>query len=205
VTVPVAALRVVDKVNVLEPVAGFGLKDAVVPLCMPEAESVTFPAKPLLGVMVMTTAPLLARPILRLAGVADKLKFGAPTTVRESVVELLTLPLTPWMVTAKVPMAALVLAVKVKVLVLEVLAGLNDAVTPPGRPEAERLTAPLKPFCGVMVIAVPPLLPCTTFTVPGAAESAKSCAGAVAGQLLTRLAALTLPMPVAKSQPFDVA
>lgn len=155
VTVPVAALRVVDKVNVLEPVAGFGLKAAVVPLCMPEAESMTFPAKPLLGAMVMATVPLLPRPILRLAGVADKLKFGAPTTVRESVVEVLTLPLTPLMVTVKVPMAALVLAVKVKVLVLVVLAGLNDAVTPPGTPEAERLTAPLNPLSGVTVMVLP--------------------------------------------------
>ena len=155
VTVPVAALRVVDKVNVLEPIAGLGLKDAVVPLCMPEAESVTLPAKPLLGMMVMRARPLLLRPILRLAGVADKLKFGAPLTAKEIVVELLTLPLTPLMVTVKVPMAALVLAVKVKVLVLVVLVGLNDAVTPPGRPEAERMTAPLNPLSGVTVMVLP--------------------------------------------------
>ena len=177
VTVPVAALRVVDKVNVLEPVAGFGLKDAVVPLCMPEAESVTFPAKPLLGVMVMMTVPLLLRPILRLAGVADKLKFGAATTARESVVELLTLPLTPLMVTVKVPMAALLLAVKVKVLVLEVLAGLNDAVTPPGRPEAERLTAPLNPLSGVTVMVLLTCAPCVTPSPAGAAERVNVAAG----------------------------
>jgi hypothetical protein len=122
---------------------------------MPEAESVTLPAKPLLGVMVMRAVPLLLRPILRLAGVADKLKFGAPLTTKESVVELLTLPLTPLTVTVKVPMAALVLAVKVKVLVLVVLAGLNDAVTPPGRSEAERLTAPLNPLSGVTVMVLP--------------------------------------------------
>jgi len=107
------------------------------------------------GCRVMATVPLLPRPILRLAGVADKLKFGAPTTVRESVVEVLTLPLTPLMVTVKVPMAALVLAVKVKVLVLVVLAGLNDAVTPPGTPEAERPTAPLNPLSGVTVMVLP--------------------------------------------------
>jgi hypothetical protein len=155
VTVPVAALRVVDKVKVLEPIAGLGLNDAAVPLCMPEAESATFPAKPLLGMMVMMAVPLLLRPILRLAGVADKVKFGAPLTAKESIVELLTLPLTPLMVTVKVPMAALVLAVKVKVLVPVVLAGLNDAVTPPGRPEAERLTAPLNPLSGVTVMVLP--------------------------------------------------
>ena len=103
----------------------------------------------------MMTVPLLLRPILRLAGVADRLKFGAPLTAKESVVELLRLPLTPRMVTVKVPMAALVLAVKVKLLVLVVLAGLNDAVTPLGRPEAERLTAPLNPLSGVTVMVVP--------------------------------------------------
>ncbi|HKF26338.1 MAG TPA: hypothetical protein VKB24_10185, partial [Candidatus Acidoferrum sp.] len=148
VTVPVAALRVVDRVNVLEPTAGFGLKDAAVPLCKPEAESVTFPAKPLFGVMVMVVVPLLPRPILRLAGVADKLKLGAPLTAKESVVELLRLPLTPLMVIVKVPTAALLLAVKVNKLVLPVLEGLNDAVTPPGRPEADKLTVPLNPLSG---------------------------------------------------------
>jgi len=177
VTVPVAALRVVDRVNVLEPLAGFGLKDAAVPLRMPEAESVTFPAKPLLGVMVMMTEPWLLRPILRLAGVADKLKFGAPLTVRESVVELLTLPLTPWIVTVKVPMAALVLAVKVKALVLLVLAGLNDALTPPGSPEAERLTAPLNPLSGVTVMVLPTCAPCVTPNPAGAAERVNVAAG----------------------------
>lgn len=155
VTVPVVALRVVDKVKVLEPVAGLGLKDAVVPLRTPEEERVTLPAKPLLGVMVMMAVPLLLRPILRLAGEADKLKLGAPLTDKESVVELLTLPLTPLMVTVNVPMAAVVLAVKVKVLVLVALAGLNDALTPPGRPEAERLTAPLNPLSGVTLMVLP--------------------------------------------------
>src|SRR5215831_4964371 len=108
-------------------------------------------------------------------------------------------------VTMAEPIAALPEAVKVRVLPEVALLGLKTAVTPEGKPDAVRLTLPLKPFCGAMVIAVPPLLPCTTFTVPGAAESAKSCAGVVAGQLLTRLAALTLPRPVAKSQPFEVA
>ena len=103
------------------------------------------------------------------------------------------------------PIAAVPEAVKVSVLAEVALLGLKTAVTPEGKPDTLRPTLPLKPFCGVMVIAVPSLLPCTTFTVLGATESAKFCAGATAGQLLTRLAALTLPMPVAKSQPFDAA
>ena len=63
----------------------------------------------------------------------------------------------PVMVTVKVPMLAALLAVKVSVLVLVVLAGLNDAVTPLGKPEADKLTLALKPFCGVTVIVLVPL------------------------------------------------
>ena len=177
VTVPVAALRVVVRVNVLEPTAGFGLKDAAVPLCKPEAESVTFPAKPLFGVMVMVVVPLLPRPILRLAGVADKLKLGVPLTAKESVVELLRLPLTPSMVIVKVPTAALLLTVKVNKLVLPVLEGLNDAVTPPGRPEADKLTVPLNPLSGVTVMELPTWAPCETPNPEGAAERVNVAAG----------------------------
>jgi len=111
----------------------------------------------------------------------------------------------PITVTLAEPIAAVPEAVKVRLLPEVALLGLKTAVTPEGKPDAVRLTLPLKPFCGAMVTAVPPLLPCTTFTVLGDAESEKFCAVAVTGQLLTRLAALTLPMPVAKSQPCDVA
>ena len=50
------------------------------------------------------------------------------------------------MVMLPVPKVALLLAVKVRVL--EPLAGfeLKEGVTPPGKPEADRLTLPLKPF-----------------------------------------------------------
>ena len=66
--------------------------------------------------------------------------------MREMVAELVKLPEVPVMVTVKVPVAAAPLAVSVKVLKVLVLLGLNDAVTPPGKPDAERLTMPLKPF-----------------------------------------------------------
>jgi len=63
----------------------------------------------------------------------------------------------PVMVTAKVPMLATLLTLKVSVLVLLVLVGLKDAVTPLGSPETDKLTLPLKPFCGVTVIVLVPL------------------------------------------------
>jgi hypothetical protein len=50
------------------------------------------------------------------------------------------------MVTLTVPVVAPLLADKVKMLVLVVLGELKDAVTPLGRPEAARLTLPVKPF-----------------------------------------------------------
>ena len=55
------------------------------------------------------------------------------------------LPDVPLMVTVTVPVVAVVLAVSVNVLVLAVLVGLKDAVTPLGRPEADKLTLPVKP------------------------------------------------------------
>jgi hypothetical protein len=63
------------------------------------------------------------------------------------------------MVTVAVPVLAVLLAVKVKVLVVLALLGLNDALTPLGKPEADKLTLLLNPFWGVMVIVLVPLAP----------------------------------------------
>lgn len=62
------------------------------------------------------------------------------------VVLFTRLPDVPVMVTVTVPVAAVPLAVNVNVLVLVVGFGLNEAVTPLGRPDGVRLTLPLKPF-----------------------------------------------------------
>ena len=171
VTVPVVALRLADKVKVLEPVVGFGLKEAVVPLRMPEADKVTPELNPFVGVMVMTVEPLLLRAMLRLVADADKPKLGAGITVSEIVVDLFRLPLTPLMAIVKVPVAALRPAVSVNVLVLVGLTGLKDAVTPLGSPAADKLTAPLKPFEGVIEMLLVPWLPCAMLRAFGEAES----------------------------------
>jgi hypothetical protein len=76
----------------------------------------------------------------------------------------------PVTVTVTVPVAAVVLAVRVNVLVVIVLVGLKDAVTPLGRPDADKLTLPLKPFCGVIVIVLVPLAPCGIVKLLGDAE-----------------------------------
>jgi hypothetical protein len=63
------------------------------------------------------------------------------------------------MVTKAVPIVAALPAASVKVLVPVVLAGLKEAVTPVGNPEADRLTLPVNPFCGVIVTLLVPLVP----------------------------------------------
>lgn len=81
------------------------------------------------------------------------------------------LPDLPVMVTVTVPVVAVLLAVSVNVLVLAVLVGLKDAVTPLDSPDTDKLTLPLKPFCGVTVIVLVPLAPCVIVKVFGDAES----------------------------------
>ena len=90
--------------------------------------------------------------------------------VREIVVVFVKLPDLPVTVTEAVPVAAVLLAVSVNVLVLAVLVGLNDAVTPLGRPDADKLTLPVKPFCGVTVMVLAPLAPWTIVRLFGDAE-----------------------------------
>src|SRR5260370_12822885 len=86
-------------------------------------------------------------------------RVGADRTVREIVVVFDKLPELPVTVTVTVPVVAVLLAVSVNVLVLVALLGLNEDVTPLGRPDAARPTLPVKPFCGVTVMALEPLAP----------------------------------------------
>jgi hypothetical protein len=95
---------------------------------------------------------------------------GGGVTVRVIVVVFVKVPDVPVMVTVTVPVAAALPAVSVNVLVVVVGLGLNDAVTPLGRPEADKLTLPLKPFCGVTLIALVPLPPCVIVKLVGDAE-----------------------------------
>src|SRR5882762_1266834 len=70
---------------------------------------------------------------------------GGGATARVIVVVFVRVPDVPVMVTVTVPVVAAVPAVSVNVLVVVAGLGLNDAVTPLGRPEADKLTLPLKP------------------------------------------------------------
>ena len=103
--------------------------------------------------------PLAPCATVKLLGDTDRVKFGGAAMVSERVVAFDKLPDVPVIVNATIPMAAVLLAVSVNVLVLAVLLGLNAAVTPVGRPDADRLTLPLKPPCGVTLIVLVPFAP----------------------------------------------
>ena len=95
--------------------------------------------------------------------------------MRLTVVVWVKLPDVPVIVTVDVPVVAVPLAVNVSVLVLVVLLGLNDGVTPLGRPEADKLTLPPKPLCGLTVIVLVPLVPWVIVMLEGDAERLKFC------------------------------
>jgi|ERR1035441_3565049 hypothetical protein len=99
--------------------------------------------------------------MLKEVGAADKVKFGCGVIVRLIVVVCVSVPEVPMIVTVVgPPTVAVGLAVNVSVLVLLVLVGLNDAVTPLGRVEVTaKLTVPVKPFSGLTVTVLVPLLP----------------------------------------------
>jgi hypothetical protein len=68
-------------------------------------------------------------------------------------------PEVPVIVTVDIPVVAALLAISVKVLVDPVGFVPNDIVTPVGRPDAARVTLPVKPFWGATVMVLEPLDP----------------------------------------------
>jgi hypothetical protein len=95
---------------------------------------------------------------------------GGGVTERVIVVVLIKLPDVPVTLTVAVPVVAALLAASVSVLTVVAGFGLNDAVTPLGRPSTDKLTLPPKPFCGVTVITPVPLVPCVMLRLPGDAD-----------------------------------
>jgi hypothetical protein len=173
VVVPVVAVVLAIRASVLEPVAGFGLNKAVTPLGRPNADKLTPLLKPFCGVTVIVVVPLAPCGMPKLLGEAERVNFGAALTVTETVVLLVKPPTVPVTFTAKVPVVAVAVAVRVSVLEAVAGFGLNDGVTPLGKPDADKLTLLLKPFCGVTEIAVVLLAPCVTLRLVGDAERAK--------------------------------
>jgi hypothetical protein len=204
VAVPAFAVLPAVRVRTLVEAAGFGSKAAVTPFGSPEAANRTLPENPPAGTTAMVLVALPEPSTVAMVtafGEAERLKLGGvDVTVRLSVVLFVKVPELPLIVTVTVPAAAVALAFRVNVLVEVVGFALKDAVTPLGKPAAESVTLALKPFCGVTVIVLVPLPPCAMFMLAG--EEARVKLGLLASdQLFTRLAAFTVPIPVAKSQP----
>jgi len=160
---------------VLVAVVGLGLNDADKPAGRPGADKLTPLLKPFCGVTEMVVTPLVPFEMTRLAGDAERAKFGttAAVTVRLMVVVFVKLPEIPVMVTVTVPVVAVPFAVSVKLLVAVAGLALNDGVTPLGSPEADKLTVPEKPPCGVRVMVLAPVAPWAIFRVLGDAERRK--------------------------------
>jgi hypothetical protein len=142
-------------------VAGFVPNAAVTPVPIPVADSVTLPENPLAGVTVIVLVPCDPRVMVRLVGEAESVKFAAATafTVKSTVVVWTRLPEVPVMVTVTVRVAAVLLAVNVRTLVLVIGFGPKAAVTPDGKPEAPSVAPPVKPLTGVSVIVLVPPAP----------------------------------------------
>jgi hypothetical protein len=186
VTVVVAAAAPAEAVSVsvevAVPFAGgvteVGENTAVTPLGRPEALSVVAELKlSWLVIVIVLVPPARVGVMVRLVGAADTVKFGAAITVRLIVVVAVKLPDVPVTVTVVVPEVAPADAVSVNTLVVVVLVGLKDAVTPLGRPEAAKVTLPVKPSRGFTVIVlVPPAPPGVIDRLVGAADSVKLAA-----------------------------
>lgn len=199
VTVPVMAVALAVSVKVLVPMVGFGLNDAVTPLGKPEADKLTLPLKPFCGLTAIVLVPLVPCVMIKLLGEAESVKSGVGIglTVSKTVVLFLKLPEIPVIVTVVVPVLAVLLAVSVKLLAPVVGFGLNDAATPFGKPEADRLTLPLKPFCGVTVIVLVPLVPCVIIMLLEDPASVKVGEEGVINDTLSKVAvarAVLLPL-----------
>jgi hypothetical protein len=89
-------------------------------------------------------------------------KVGKGLTVNAMLELSLNDAETPWIVTVAEPRVAVEFAASVSVLAPVAGFGVNVAVTPLGRPAAEKVTAPAKPFCPAMVSVAVPLLLCAT-------------------------------------------
>lgn len=83
----------------------------------------------------------------------------------------------PVTVTVNVPVAAVAEADNVSALVVEVEVGLKFAVTPLGRPEADKAAVPVNPLRGETEMVLPLAVPWVMVTVVGEAERLKSGLG----------------------------
>lgn len=175
IAVPTVAVLLAVSVSRLVAVVGLVANPAVTPLGRPEAESVTLPVKPFKSVTVIVLGALRpsAIDIAGADGASVKPDVGFTLTVTAMVVDAVRAPEVPVTVTVAAPVVAVLLAVSVSTLLP--VAGLvpKAALTPLGRPDAARVTLPVKPPKSVTVIVPVALLPCVIARVDAEAASEK--------------------------------
>lgn len=161
VEVPACAELLAKNDSTVLPVVELGVNDAVTPDGTPDALKVTAPVNPLMSfTVIVSVAPAFGETVTVFeAGVSVKLPEFAAFTVSAICALAVVLPEVPVMVRVEVPAAAVLLAVSVNALLL--MAGLvpNEAETPFGSPEMERLTLPLNEPVSTIVIVSAPLFP----------------------------------------------
>ena len=166
---PTVAVPLAVNVSTLELVDDAGLNEAVTPLGNPVAVKVTLPVNPPVSVTVMVSVPLL--PCFTVSDVGEEESVKPAVTfaliVSATVVVAVVLPDVPVTVTVAAPMVAVELAVSVSTLELVEEAGLNEAVTPLGSPDAVNVTLPVNPPVSVTVMELVPLLPWITDRLDG--------------------------------------
>jgi hypothetical protein len=181
--VPVVAALLAVKVRVELPLPGapikVGLKLAVTPAGRTEADREIAELNPPVTVVEIVLLPEPPCVTDKLVGAALRVKLGfaAAFTVRVTVVVCVTPPPLAEIVTWEVPVAAALLAEKVRVELplpgAPIEVGLKLAVTPAGRPEADREIAELNPPVTVVEIVPLPELPWDTDRLVGEALKLK--------------------------------
>jgi hypothetical protein len=161
---PTVAVPLAVSVTTLELVDDAGLNEAVTPVGNPVAVKVTLPVNPPVSVTVIVSVPLLPCLTVREVGEEESVKPAVTLalTVSAMAVVAVVLPEVPVTVTVAGPVVAVELAVSVSTLELAEEAGLNEAVTPLGRPDAVNVTLPVNPSTSPTVMVSVALLPCVT-------------------------------------------
>jgi hypothetical protein len=123
---------------------------------------------------VENTVPSVKMPLLKNAEDKSTGRTGNAATARGSLRERVKPPDVPFMVTTVGLEKTDLFAVSVNVLVPVAVIGLNEAVTPSGRPDADRATLPPNSFIDATEISVVMLMPRVRLKEAGDAKSAKS-------------------------------
>jgi hypothetical protein len=175
VAAPTVAVLLAVSVSTLELVDDVGLNEAITPLGSPVAVNDTLPVNPPTSATVMVSVPVLPCATDREVGEGVSVKPGVveALTVRVMVVVAVRVPEVPLMVTVAAPTVAVLLAVSVSTLELVDDVGLNEAVTPLGRPDAVNVTLPVNGLTSVTVMVSVPLLPWVTDSVDAEGVSVK--------------------------------